>query len=131
MITLPSVRLVTAPSPLRLRKHLEGVWKAKKLCFFFVLLFGSNKYLTGVKDRSVDPALSVADRHLAVGVAEQDVCATGPGSRRHSVGVVAAPVPHQHALVITRVQLSKEQILDIYGRIHLTTTIFQTKCFLF
>lgn len=60
-----------------------------------------NQDLTGIEDSSVDPALSVAHGHLAAGVAEQDVGAAGPGSGRHSVGVVAAPVPHQHAVIIT------------------------------
>ena len=59
----------------------------------------------GVEDGGVDPALSVADGHLGFVVAEQDVCAAGPGGGRHAVGVVAVPVPHQHAIVITRVQL--------------------------
>lgn len=63
--------------------------------------------LTGVEDSSVDPALCVADRHLAAGIAEQDVCAASPGSGRHSVGVVTAPVTHQHAIIVTRVQLQK------------------------
>lgn len=63
------------------------------------------KDLTGVEDRGVNPALSVADGHFAAGVGEQDVCAASPGSGRHSVGVVTAPVPHQHAIIITRVQL--------------------------
>lgn len=87
-------------------QNLEGVWKRKNISLFFFLLLGSSQDLTAVKDGGVDPALSVADGHFASGVAEQDVCAAGPGSGRHSVGVVAAPVPHQHAIIITRVQLS-------------------------
>lgn len=61
--------------------------------------------LTGVEDGSVDPALGVAHRHLAAGVGEQNVCAACPGGGCHSVGVVAAPVPHQHAVIITGIQL--------------------------
>ena len=54
----------------------------------------SSPGLTGVEDGSVDPALCIADRHLAAGIAEQDVCAACPGSGCHSVGVVTAPVTH-------------------------------------
>lgn len=70
-------------------------------------LLGSGQELTGVEDGGVDPALSVADGHFALGVAEQDICAASPGGRRHSVGVVASPVPHQHAVIIIMgIQLS-------------------------
>lgn len=69
------------------------------------MLLGFSQNLTGVEDSGEDPALGVADGHLAGGVAEQDFCAASPGSGCHSVGVVAAPVPHQHPFIITRVQL--------------------------
>lgn len=69
----------------------------------------SDRGLTGVEDSGVDPALSVTDGYLAVGVAEQDVCAAGPGRGRHSIGVVAVPVPHQHTVVIPGVQLQQEK----------------------
>lgn len=62
--------------------------------------------LTGVEDGGVDPALGVADGHRAAGVGQQDLCAAGPGSWRHPVGVVAAPVAHQHAVVVSRIQLN-------------------------
>lgn len=70
------------------------------------IVFGSGFGLTGVEDGGVDPALSVADRHRAAGVGQQDFCAAGPGSWRHPVGVVATPVPHQHAVVISRIELN-------------------------
>lgn len=56
--------------------------------------FGSIKNPTGVEDSSVDPTLSVADGHLAGGVAQQNVCAASPGSGRHTIGVVTSPVAH-------------------------------------
>lgn len=62
--------------------------------------------LTGVKDPGVDPALSEADGHPAAGIGEQDFGAAGPGSRRHTVGVVTAPVPHQHAIIISGIELN-------------------------
>lgn len=62
--------------------------------------------LTGVKDGGVDPALSVADGHPAAGIGEQDFGAAGPGGRRHTVGVVTAPVPHQHAIIISGIELN-------------------------
>lgn len=61
--------------------------------------------LTGVEDGGVDPALSVADWHPAAGIGEQDFGAAGPGCRRHTVGVVTAPVPHQHAFIVLRIKL--------------------------
>lgn len=68
---------------------------------------GFSPELTGVEDGGVDPALSEADGHFATGVAEQDICAASPGSRRHSVSIVASPVPHQHAIIIIMgIQLS-------------------------
>lgn len=68
---------------------------------------GFNPELTGVEDGGVDPALSEADGHFATGVAEQNICAASPRSRRHSVGIVASPVPHQHAIIIIMgIQLS-------------------------
>lgn len=66
----------------------------------------SGDRLTGVEDGGEDPALSVADGHLAAGVGQQDFCAAGPGSWRHPVGVVATPVPHQHAVVVSRIELN-------------------------
>lgn len=65
-----------------------------------------DQHLTGVEHGGVDPALSVADRHLAGGVAEKDFSATSPGSWCHPVCVVAGPVPHQHAFIIVGVQLN-------------------------
>lgn len=73
---------------------------------------GLSRALTGVEDGGVDPALSVADGHLAGGVGEQDLCAAGPGSRCHAVGVVAAPVAHEHALIITRIQLRGAKTME-------------------
>lgn len=76
--------------------------------FFFNLCFrwtSSVSSLTGVEDCSVDPALSIADRHLAAGVAQQDVGAACPGCGRHSEGVVATPVTNQHTVVVTGVEL--------------------------
>ena len=70
------------------------------------MLLGISGDLTGVEDGGVDPALSVADGHSAAGVGEQDFCAASPGSGRHSVGVVAAPVPLQDAVIVPRVQLN-------------------------
>lgn len=61
--------------------------------------------LTGVEDGGVDPALRVAHGHLAAGVGEEDFGAARPGRGRHAVGVVAAPVAHQHAVVVARVEL--------------------------
>lgn len=62
--------------------------------------------LTGVKDGGVDPALGVADGHPAAGIGEQDFGAAGPGSRRHTVSVVTAPVPHQHAIIVPGIELN-------------------------
>ncbi len=62
--------------------------------------------LTGVEDGGVDPALGVADgRSPAASVVQEDLHAAGPGRRRDTVCVIATPVPHQHTVVITRVQL--------------------------
>lgn len=62
--------------------------------------------LTGVEDSSVDPALGVADRGSpAAGVVQEDLHAAGPGRGRDTVCVITTPVPHQHAVVIARVQL--------------------------
>lgn len=61
---------------------------------------------TGVEDGGVDPALGVADRHPAAGVGEQDFGAPGPGSRRHAVGVVTAPVSQQHAFIVLGIDLN-------------------------
>lgn len=66
-------------------------------------------HLTRVEDGGVDPALSVADGHPAAGVGEQDLCAASPGSRCHPVGVVTTPVPHQHAIIVSRIQLNTEK----------------------
>lgn len=68
--------------------------------------------LTGVEDAGVDPALSVVDGHRAAGVGQQDFCAAGPGSWRHPVGVVATPVPHQHAVVVSRIDLNGGENFD-------------------
>lgn len=62
--------------------------------------------LTGVKDGGIDPALSVADGHLAAGIGEQDFGAASPGRRCHTVGVVTAPVPHQHAVIVSGIELN-------------------------
>lgn len=61
--------------------------------------------LTAVENGGVDPALGVADGHLAPCVADEDICAAGPGGWRHPIGVIATPVPHENTFVITRVQL--------------------------
>lgn len=66
----------------------------------------SGDRLTGVEDGGEDPALSVADGHPAAGVGQQDFCAAGPGGWRHPVGVVATPVAHQHAVVVSRIELN-------------------------
>lgn len=69
--------------------------------------------LTGVEDGGVDPALGVADGHLAVGVGQQDFGAARPGSRRHTVGVVPAPVPHQHAIIVPGIQLNTAKVKNL------------------
>lgn len=74
----------------------------------------SGHRLTGVEDGGVDPALGVADGHRAAGVGQQDLCAAGPGSWRHPVGVVAAPVAHQHAVVVSRIELNGGKVLIGY-----------------
>lgn len=73
----------------------------------FIILHSSfDDDLTGVKDGGVDPALSVADGQLAAGVHPQDFGAARPGSGRHTVGVVPAPVPHQHAIIVPGIELN-------------------------
>lgn len=66
-------------------------------------------FLTAVEDGCVDPALGVAHGQLGASIAEQDVRAACPGSRWHSVGVVAAPAPHQHSVVVAGIQLNFHQ----------------------
>lgn len=90
-------------------------------------------FLTCCGDRREDPTLSVWHRR-AVGrvVLPQDLHAAAPRRRRHSVRVIARPVPHQNPEVILSVNLqrgwwhSESQASDALTRI-LKIIIFQVE----
>lgn len=63
--------------------------------------------LTGVKDSSVDPALSKTDRDSGVGVLQQDFRAACPRCRGFAQGIVIAPVPNHHTVIILGVHLQE------------------------
>lgn len=63
--------------------------------------------LTGVEDSSVHPALSETDRDSGVGVLQQDFGAASPRRRGFAHGIVIAPVPNHHTVVILRVHLQE------------------------
>lgn len=63
--------------------------------------------LTGVEDSSVHPALSETDRDSGVGVLQQDFGAASPRRRGFAHGIVIAPVPNHHTVIILRVHLQE------------------------
>ena len=78
-------------------------------CFFVMCDMGNGLMgrLTTCGDHSREhPALPVFDRlPMIPAVLEKDVCTVHPASGSSAPGVVTWPVPHQHPIVIIRVDL--------------------------
>lgn len=64
---------------------------------------------TGVEDAGEHPALGEAHGHPGAEVLQQNLHTSRPGRRGRAHGVVVAPVPNQHAVIVLGIDLREEQ----------------------